>query len=120
MTTNKAEKSVAKEPAETGAAKELALLEALQQAATAVGVVVRFDKLASGDVKTTSGSCKIRGVDTIIIDRRLRPKEQVTALARELSRFNFEQVFLPPAIRDLLEPSGKESARENRHEKAGS
>jgi hypothetical protein len=93
----------------TGAAEpagEQTLLEALEQAATAVGVTVRYDKLATGDIKSTSGLCKIRGVDTIIIDRRLGPKERVAALARELSRFNFDDVFLPPAARELVEPAG--------------
>ncbi len=97
--------------AEAAQAKEQALLEALEQAATAVGVVVRYDKLASGDIKATSGACKIRGVDTVIIDRRLGPKERVAALARELSRFNFDDVFLPPAARELLEPTGRSGER---------
>lgn len=82
------------------------LLEALEQAATAIGVQVRYDKVATGDVKITSGSCVIRGVQTVIIDRRLSPRERVAALARELSRFNFENVYLPPAARELIEPSG--------------
>jgi len=98
-----------KNPGETAGAdaKELALIDTLTQAAAAIGVQVRFDKLASGDVKTTSGACRIRGVDTVIIDRRLSPKERVAALTRELAQFNFEKVFLPPAARELINPSGQ-------------
>ena len=95
-------------------AKDQALLEALEQAAAAIGVVVRYDKLATGDVKSTSGSCRIRGVDTIIIDRRLGAKERISALARELSQFNLENVFLPPAARELIEPSDNGGERRKR------
>jgi len=90
-----------------------AILEALEQAAQTVGVVVRYDKLATGDVKNTSGACKIRGVDTIIIDRRLGTRERIAALARELRSFNFETVYLPPAVRSLLEPNGADGGRAN-------
>ncbi len=95
------------------------LLEALEKAAQAVGVVVRYDKLAAGDVKNTSGACKIRGVDTIIIDRRLGARERIAALARELRSFNFETVYLPPAARSLLEPNGADAGRV-KHEKTRS
>jgi hypothetical protein len=89
---------------QTAEARELHVLEALEQAAAAVGVAVRYDKLATGDVRLTSGACKIRGRETIIVDRRLSPRERIAALARELSRYDFEQVFLPPAARELIEP----------------
>ena len=87
-------------------AEETNLLSALEQAARAISVDVRYDKLASGDIKATSGACKIRGVETIIIDRRLSTRERIAALARELSRFDLDQVFLPPAARKLVEPDG--------------
>ena len=99
-----------KAPGKKGA-DDQGLLEALEQAAQAVGVVVRYDKLATGDVKNTSGACKIRGVDTVIIDRRLGTRERVAALARELRSFNFETVYLPPAVRSLLEPNGADGGR---------
>lgn len=96
---------VEKSGAETIGNDEPTILEALEKAASAVGVEIRYDKLATGDVKTTSGACRIRGVDTIIIDRRLGPKEKTAALARELSRYNFDNIYLPPAARELLEAS---------------
>ncbi|MDP8225301.1 MAG: hypothetical protein P9L99_18210 [Candidatus Lernaella stagnicola] len=99
--------------------KEQILLDALEQAAAAVGVVVRYDKLATGDIKSTSGVCRIRGVDTIIVDRRLSIKERVAALARELSTFRFDDVFLPPAIRELLEPVEPNGQERKNDEKAG-
>jgi len=79
------------------------LLEALEQAAAAIDVDVRYDRLVAGDVKTTSGYCKIRGVDTIILDRRLGVRERIAALSRELRRFNFDNLYLPPAVRSLVE-----------------
>ena len=65
-----------------------------------------YDRFRTVLVRNSERSGKIRGVDTIIIDRRLGPKERVAALARELSRFNFDDVFLPPAARELVEPAG--------------
>lgn len=109
-----------KTPGETAGAEanELALIETLTQAATAIGVQVRFDKLASGDVKATSGVCRIRGVDTVIIDRRLSPKERIAALTRELAQFNFDEVYLPPAARELINPTGQPNREgDSTHEK---
>ena len=86
------------------------------EAADAIGVTVRYDKLATGDIKNTSGTCKIRGVDTIIIDRRLGTRERIAALARELRTFNLDGVYLPPAVRNLIDPSETET-RGSKHEK---
>lgn len=95
-----------------------AVLEALEQAAAAVGVTVRYDKLATGDIKSTSGLCKIRGVDTVIVDRRLTTKQRVVALARELAHFRFDNVYLPPAARELIEPSDNMVEKGSGDEKA--
>lgn len=89
--------------------ENLKMLEALERAAAAIGVEVRYNKLAEGDIKSTSGSCKIRGVSTIIVDRRLGTRERIIALARELQTFDLEKVFMPPALRKLVETRDEES-----------
>jgi hypothetical protein len=100
------------------ATQDLIVLEALENAAASVGVEVRYDKLATGDVKATSGLCKIRGVDTVIVDRRLPTKERIAALTRELAGFRFDDVFLPPAVRKLLDPGENGGQGGTGHEKA--
>jgi len=78
------------------------LLVSLEEVARKIGVKIRYEKIAGGPVKASYGSCKIRGEDVILIDRRMGDLEKVHALARELTRFNLEEVFINPAARKFL------------------
>lgn len=79
------------------------LLAALEEVAVKIGVKIRYESIAGGPIKTTSGSCRIRGEDVVFIDRRMSSIEKVHALGHELRRFNLDEVFLPPAVRRFLQ-----------------
>jgi len=81
----------------------LALSAELEEAASKIGVSVRYERLAQGPVRVMHGSCRVRDDDLIIIDSRLGPSEKLDALLEELGRFNLEEVFLSPAVRSLME-----------------
>ncbi len=46
--------------------------------------------------------------DLIIIDSRMGPAERVSVLSRELRRFDLENVFVPPAVRSLLDAAPRD------------
>ncbi|MCC6159684.1 MAG: hypothetical protein IT350_16650 [Deltaproteobacteria bacterium] len=85
-----------------------ALLAELEEVAVRRGVTVRYEKLAHGPVRVTHGTCRVHEQDLIIIDSRMGPAERVSVLSRELRRFDLENVFVPPAVRSLLDAAPRD------------
>jgi hypothetical protein len=46
----------------------------------------------------------VKGKDTIIIDNLLSSQEQSEIIIQTLKKFDLESVYLPPWIRERLEP----------------
>lgn len=88
--------------AKSSAAVESTLAE-LEGLADRIGVRVRYERLAQGPVRATHGTCRLREEDLVIIDSRMSPLERLSVLSRELRRFSFDDVFVPPALRDWLD-----------------
>ena len=84
------------------------LLASLEGVAEKIGVKIRYENIAGGPIKTTSGSCRIKGEDVVLIDRRMTTIEKLYALGQELKRFDLEDVFIPPAARRFLQKESKE------------
>jgi predicted TIM-barrel fold metal-dependent hydrolase len=57
----------------------------------------------TGEGMSTGGLCKVKGAWRVIIERRASPSEKISILARALSRFDLEQHFVSPAVRELIE-----------------
>ena len=77
------------------------MTEALEQAATQLGVQVRYDTM-TGDAAGGGGLCKVEGVWWVIIDRKTPPAERAAMLIDALAGFDTDAVFLPPQVRDAL------------------
>ncbi len=82
------------------------LLASLEEVAAKLNINVRYENIVGGPIKATSGSCKIRGEEVILIDRRMSTMEKLFALGKELQRFNLENLYIPPAARKFLQRSG--------------
>lgn len=78
--------------------KQEQLLEELELLCEKLGITVRFE---NGDFK--GGQCQVKEKQFIIIPKRLPLERQIQIFAQELSRFPMENVFILPAIRELLE-----------------
>ncbi|MCZ7586290.1 MAG: hypothetical protein M5R36_24850 [Deltaproteobacteria bacterium] len=79
-----------------------ALLAELEQAVTKAGYVLRYERLTQGPVRATHGSCRFQDRHLVIVDSRMRPEERADALLDELSRFDLDDVYLSPSVRDHL------------------
>ena len=77
------------------------MTEALEQAATQLGVQVRYDTM-TGDAAGGGGLCKVKGVWCVIMDRKTPPTERAAMLIDALAGFDTDAVFLPPQVRDAL------------------
>jgi hypothetical protein len=78
------------------------ILEHLEELAARLGVEVIYQRLGEEDFSVTGGLCKINGSFKIFIDRSRPIDEQIKILARGLSTFNVEEVYLFPYVREIL------------------
>lgn len=72
----------------------------LEQLAKHLQIIVRYEPSAG-----KAGYCVLNGERTIFIDQRMTLRQRAVALARMLCHFDCEDVFLPPAVRSLIEES---------------
>jgi hypothetical protein len=79
------------------------VLEYLEDLAERLGVEIVYQNLGEDDFSVKGGLCKINGTFKIFIDRSKSLEDQITIVARGLSSFNTEEVYLFPYIRDILE-----------------
>src|SRR6185369_6149723 len=89
------------------------MTEALEQAATQLGVQVRYDTM-TGDASGAGGLCKVKGTWFVIIDRKTPPAERAAMLIEALAGFDTDAMFLPPQVRDAL--AAKRTERPERPE----
>ncbi len=74
------------------------IIEELQQEATQMGVLIRFEK---GDFE--GGYCILKEKKMLLVNRRLMPSRKASVLAVALQEIGLENVFLKPALREYIE-----------------
>jgi len=79
------------------------LLLALEGLAEQLQIPVSYAALATEELPGRGGMCIIRGEQRIIIERSLGTREKIRLLAEGLAEFDFEDVFLLPAVREAIE-----------------
>jgi hypothetical protein len=85
------------------------MTESLEQAATQLGIQVRYDTM-TGDAAGGGGLCKVKGVWCVIMDRKTPPAERAAMLIDALAGFDTDAVFLPPQLRDAIAAKRNERA----------
>ncbi|MFN7950493.1 MAG: hypothetical protein U0610_02125 [bacterium] len=83
---------------------EIQLLDTLEEVARQVGVEVVHDHIRAEGFMSRGGSCRLRDRWMILLDRKMPTSDKVDLLATELRQWPIDGVFVPPAIRHLLEP----------------
>jgi len=79
------------------------LIQHLQNLALQLEIEVRYENLADEEISIHSGGCKALGRKIIIIDRlRCSPEEQAQILAREVSRYDLEDFYILPRVREFI------------------
>jgi hypothetical protein len=92
------------------------LLTALEGLADGLEIPVSYAPLATEELPARGGLCVLRGERRIILERSLDSRTKVQLLAEGLAQFDLEEVFLRPAIREILDaarakPHGPSSGR---------
>lgn len=78
------------------------LLQQLENIAAQLAIEVRYESLADEEISVHSGGCRFQDRNLIIIDNRRSAGERAQILARELSRFDLEDLYLLPRVRDFI------------------
>jgi hypothetical protein len=79
------------------------VLEHLEDLAERLGVEIVYQKLGEEEFSVKGGLCKVNGTFKVFLDRSKPVDEQIKILARGLSSFDTEEVYLFPYIREILD-----------------
>ncbi len=85
--------------------KEQDVLLALEDLTVELGVTLRYEK---GDFE--GGFCRIDEDKVMFVNAGAPRKVKIGILARELGRFNLDEVFILPAIRKVIEKHREKKA----------
>jgi hypothetical protein len=78
------------------------LLEHLERIAAQLEIEVRYESLDDEELTIRSGGCRLLGQHLIIMDLSASTRERARILARELSGYDLEGIYLPPRIREFI------------------
>ena len=78
-------------------------LEDLKGVTDRLSIEIIIDSLSNPEITIQSGHCKIKGKNTIIIDKLLPIEEQIETILHVINKFNLEIIYVPLWIREHLE-----------------
>lgn len=78
-------------------------LENLVELAERLSVQVIFKNLQDDEFVIRSGMCSVKGNTLIIIDSRVSLEDKIKTLCREIKKFNLDNIFIQPTLREILE-----------------
>lgn len=84
-------------------------LQELESLAKKKGIRVAYETLA-GEIGS-GGLCRVRGEYRVIVDRRATPADRALLLAEALAAFSFDDEYVAPEIRELIEKAGARRQR---------
>ncbi|MBW1988193.1 MAG: hypothetical protein JRI97_01470 [Deltaproteobacteria bacterium] len=79
------------------------ILRELRKLAESQGVAVRERALGPAPVRVRSGLCKVQGEPLVVLDRKIPVQEKIAVLAEALNQIITEDMYVIPAIREILE-----------------
>lgn len=78
------------------------LLQQLECIASQLGIEVRYENLTDEELTLHGGICKLFKRPLIIIDSRLPAWERAKLLAQELSKYDLENFYILPRVREFI------------------
>ena len=82
------------------------VLEHLEEVASRLGIELRYENLGQSGMRCEGGLCKVAGKPMILINRKDSRSRKIRILTRSLSKIDMEGIFVPPAVRTLIEQQG--------------
>jgi len=88
------------------------LYQELKDLAEKLDIRVSEQNLRITGVNARSGLCKVKGRSMFIMDKHKSLRKKIRILASHLGRMPLEDVFIVPAVRELLDQYAKFSKKE--------
>jgi hypothetical protein len=82
---------------------DYATLALLEELAYRLGVPIRYEKMIDEDTLSAGGLCRLKGQEIILVDTRAGAKDKIRTLVKALKHFDLDDVYVRPAIRELLD-----------------
>jgi hypothetical protein len=82
---------------------ERVVLGHLEALAHTLEIQIRYEVIESETAFPSGGLCRIRDKQVILVNTKATVGEKVQTLIRALRRFDLSNMYLKPALRDLLE-----------------
>jgi hypothetical protein len=79
------------------------LYQELKDLAERMQVTVSEQNLKTSGIKVRSGLCIVKGRKLFIMDKHKSVQKKIKILAAQLSRIPHEDLYIIPAVRELLE-----------------
>jgi hypothetical protein len=98
--------------------KPESLYRELKDLAEKLGINVSEQNLRSSGIKVNSGLCKVKGRYVFIMDKHKTLHKRTKLLARCLAAMPHENIFVVPAVRELLGRYTPEKSPGKPHETA--
>jgi len=87
--------------------KSIKVLEYLEDLAERLGIEVVYEKLEDEEFPVRGGLCKVQKTYKILMGRVEPVEGRIEILARSLSSFDTEHIYLLPFVREILEKAQK-------------
>ena len=88
------------------------LYQALMDLAEKMSLTVSEQNLRTAGIKVKSGLCKVRGADMFIMDKHKSVHHKIRILATQLATMPHENVYVVPAVREVLNKHSAKSKPE--------
>ena len=80
------------------------LLEELKTVVERCGISYELRDLSDKELDIKSGLCEVDSGRKLIVDRRLTDAGRIKFLINTLRSENLDSIFIPPAVREIIEP----------------
>ena len=79
------------------------LYQELKDLAERMQITVSEQNLRISGIKVKSGLCRVKGQATFIMDKHKSVHKKISILAAQLAQMAHEEMYIIPAVRDLLD-----------------
>ncbi|MGD9158686.1 MAG: hypothetical protein PVG39_09785 [Desulfobacteraceae bacterium] len=83
------------------------ILGQIEELARSLDIAVRYEKIQKESAFFPGGYCKVKGKDLIIINKMASLDDKVEIIARALLLFDLSQIYVLPAVRELIDSFDK-------------
>ena len=85
------------------------IYQELKDLAEKLAVTVTEQNLRTAGIKVKSGLCKVKGKDLFVMDKHKSIHKKIKILAAQLARMPHEDVYVIPAVREMLNETAEKS-----------